>query len=101
MPLDVRILIYENVTFLEMEVKAVTMECQSCGRPMECAEDHADCDMEQEFCNYCMVEGEFTIKTRDEMKDKLVLTYKETMDIVDEEAQEKAERTLSGLKRWQ
>jgi len=76
-------------------------ECQSCGKPMECAEDHADCDMEQEFCTYCMVEGEFTVNTREEMKDKLVLTYKETMDMVDEEAQAKAEETLARLNRWQ
>ena len=79
----------------------MAMECQSCGRPMECAEDHADCDLEHEFCNYCMVEGEFTIKTREEMKDKLAQTYKETMDMVDEDAQANAEEMLSRLKRWQ
>jgi hypothetical protein len=79
----------------------VITECQSCGRPMECAEDHADCNLEHEFCNYCMVEGEFTIKTREEMKKKLTLTYKETMDMVDEDARRKAEETMSGLKRWQ
>lgn len=76
-------------------------DCQSCGRAMECAEDHADCDLEHEFCNYCMVEGEFSVKTREEMKEKLMLSFKETMDMVDEEARLKAEETLSGLKRWQ
>ena len=75
-------------------------ECQSCGKPMECAEDHADCDTEQEFCTYCMVEGEFTVKTRDDMKKKLVITYKETMDMVDEDANQKADELLTRLKRW-
>jgi len=47
-----------------------------------------------------MVEGEFTVNTREEMKDKLVITYKETMDMVDEDANQKADELLSRLKRW-
>ncbi len=76
------------------------MECQSCGMPMECEEDHADCDVTQEFCKYCMVKGEFTIKNREEMKRQLALKYEETFNITSDEAMKRAEDTLSRLKRW-
>lgn len=78
----------------------MAMECQSCGRTMKHAEDHADSDLQNEFCSYCMVRGEWAIETRDEMKDKLVRDYKEQYDMVDEEAEEKVEELMSRLKRW-
>jgi Putative zinc ribbon domain len=76
-------------------------ECQSCGQPMTCVEEHADCDPEQVFCSVCLVHGEWTTKTRDGMKDKMSQTFKETMDITDVEALKEAEELMSRLKRWQ
>jgi hypothetical protein len=69
--------------------------------PMLTPDDHAEADVESEFCHYCMMKGEFVVKDRAGMKDSLTEAYMTELDIPREEAEEKAEETIKRLKRWQ
>ena len=78
--------------------------CQSCGMPMESAEDfgfNADGSKNEEYCQFCWQDGEFTAKVElPEFIDAQVKIAVEKMGMDESEARAVAETTLPELKRW-
>lgn len=79
--------------------------CQSCGMPMEAAEDfgtNADGGKNHEYCQYCWQGGEFTAKLDlPEFIEMQVKIATQNLGLPEDEAREVAENTLPELKRWQ
>ncbi len=79
--------------------------CQSCGMPMEVAEDFGtdlDGRKNKEYCQYCWQNGEFTAKMElPEFIETQVKIATEKLGMLEDEARLVAETTLPELKRWQ
>jgi hypothetical protein len=79
--------------------------CQSCGMPMEAAEDFgtdAGGGRNPEYCQYCWQDGEFTAKMDlAEFIEMQVKIATQNLGLPEDEAREVAETTLPELKRWQ
>jgi hypothetical protein len=77
--------------------------CQSCSMPMVKSEDfgtNADGAQNQDYCTYCMQNGNFTWSgTLDQMIEKLVSMH-DQMGVTEEEARKMANENLPILKRW-
>ena len=78
--------------------------CQSCGMPMEKAEDfgtNSDGSQNDEYCRYCFQNGKFT----DEgitMEEKIAKNIKiaQGLGMSEKEAKDLAEKTIPALGRW-
>jgi hypothetical protein len=85
---------------MDMDIKI----CQSCGMPMEEAEDfgvNADGSENREYCRYCWQEGKFTVDADlPEFIDMQVKIAVEKMGMDEVEARAVAETTLPDLNRW-
>ncbi len=81
-----------------------TKICQSCGMPMEAAEDfgtNADGSRSKEYCQYCWQDGKFTSEVDlPEFIEMQVAIAVEKMGMEENEAREVAETTLPELDRW-
>lgn len=86
-----------------MDIEQVKI-CQSCGMPMESAEDfgfNADGSKNKEYCQFCWQDGEFTAKVElPEFIDAQVKIAVEKMGMDESEARAVAETTLPELDRW-
>ena len=82
-----------------MTVEMEQHVCQSCGMPMN-PEDYAEGSEKGDYCSFCMVHGEFTAD-KDEVKSKVADKIQEMSGKPRQEAEESAEETMKGLKRWQ
>jgi hypothetical protein len=86
-----------------MEIEEVKI-CQSCGMPMEAAEDFgtdADGGKNKEYCQFCWQDGEFTVDASlPEFIEMQVAIAVEKMGMDEAEAREVAETTLPELDRW-
>lgn len=84
--------------------------CQSCGMPMNAAEEfgtNADKTQNQDYCSYCYKYGTFTNDvTMDEMIEinlKYLDVYNKDAEqkVTEEEAREQMKQYFPTLKRWQ
>lgn len=86
-----------------MQIEEVKI-CQSCGMPMEAAEDfgtNADGSKSKEYCQFCWQDGEFTADVDlAEFIEMQVQIAVEKMGMDEAEAREVAETTLPELDRW-
>ncbi len=86
--------------FMDAEIKI----CQSCGMPMEAAEDfgsNGDGSENHEYCRHCWQEGKFTADMElPEFIDAQVKIAVESLGMEEEEARAVAQTTLPDLKRW-
>ena len=79
--------------------------CQSCGMPMNNAEDHgtnADASENTEYCKFCYQNGEFTddgITMEEKIAKNIEIAKK--MGMPEEEASKMANSVIPTLKRWQ
>jgi hypothetical protein len=86
-----------------MDIEEVKI-CQSCGMPMESAEDfgtNADGGKNKEYCHFCWQDGEFTAPV--ELPEFIQMQIKiavEKMGMDEAEAREVAQATLPELDRW-
>lgn len=79
--------------------------CQSCGMPMVKDEDfgtNADGNKNQEYCQYCFQNGQFTKPdiTKEQMIEMMV-GMSDKMGMTQEEAKKMADEVVPTLKRWQ
>ncbi len=78
--------------------------CQSCGMPMQAAEDFgtdAGGGKNKEYCQFCWQNGEFTAKIGlPEFTEMQVKIATEKLGMTEVEAREVAEATLPELGRW-
>jgi len=78
--------------------------CQSCGMPMQSADDfgtNADGAKNNEYCQYCWQDGKFTAQMElPEFTEMQVKIATEKLGMTEEEARVVAQTTLPELKRW-
>lgn len=79
--------------------------CQSCAMPMTTPEDfgtHADGSQHDEYCTYCIQDGEFTDPnlTLDHMVDFTAEMMVNDEGIPESEARQAARESLAPLTRW-
>ena len=86
-----------------MDIEEVKI-CQSCGMPMEAAEDfgaNADGSESREYCRYCWQDGKFTADVElPEFIEMQVKIAVEKMGMDEAEARAVVETTLPDLNRW-
>lgn len=79
--------------------------CQSCGMPMRKEEDfgtNADGTYNHEYCQFCLIGGQFTDPglTLQQQIENLVDLAVTQMHMEEEDARDMAYNTLPSLKRW-
>ncbi|MFZ3074242.1 MAG: zinc ribbon domain-containing protein [Minisyncoccales bacterium] len=78
--------------------------CQSCGMPMEAAEDFGSNDdggKNNQYCQYCWQEGKFTADVElPEFIEMQVKIAAEKLGMEESEAREVAQTVLPELGRW-
>jgi hypothetical protein len=86
-----------------MDIEQIKI-CQSCGMPMEDAEDfgtNADGSKSGDYCQFCWANGQFTAPVElPEFIDMQVKIAVEKLGMEESEARAVAQNALPELKRW-
>ena len=74
------------------------MICESCGMPMETAEDHGGGDISSKYCKHCAPGG--NLMSREEIRECWIRYTLEAEDISKEEAKRKVEAEMAKMPAW-
>lgn len=75
------------------------MKCESCGMPMENAEQHGGGDINNPYCMYCTT-PEGKLKSRGEIREGMIGFYMSRMEKSREEAEKIVDDTMSRMPTW-
>jgi hypothetical protein len=72
-------------------------QCQMCGAAITCVEDTDECTIESIFCSVCLKRGDPAERSPEQLKEQLIQTFEERMDMANAEAVLKAEQIFDDL----
>ena len=75
------------------------MNCESCGMPMEKAEDYGAADLNNKYCKHCTDENG-NLKSREDIREGWVNFVMKSENISREQAENKVDEQMTKMPAW-